>query len=158
MAFTIFELLKEFTLSLVIEIGILGVFNILQPNGWINNLWLHLNSSRHALINWKLLHILSLIHTNRCGWHFLLRLLHLKFEGGIVAHLAELRPLCIVHRVESSLDYVVVLYANDLVDAVAQTSHLLAALVQRVLRHAIFDDWIVEEFPLIFCSHWLNNF
>ena len=31
--FTIFELLEEFALRLIVEVGILGVFHILQPNG-----------------------------------------------------------------------------------------------------------------------------
>ena len=31
--FTIFELLEEFALRLIVEVGILSVFHILQPNG-----------------------------------------------------------------------------------------------------------------------------
>ena len=49
-----------------------------------------------------------------------------------------------------SLDLERVLDADDLVHAVAQSCHLLAALVQDVLSEAVLDHGVVVVFPLIF--------
>ena len=50
----------------------------------------------------------------------------------------------------------VMLDSYDLINSVAKTGHLLAALVQGVLRKAVFDDRIVMELPLIFSTHRLD--
>ena len=69
----ILKLLKELALRLVVEVGILGVLDIAQPDGRVDNLRLCLNGSTHTLMDGKLYVLI------RTACQFLLRLLHLDF-------------------------------------------------------------------------------
>jgi len=51
---------------------------------------------------------------------------------------------------------IVVLYADDLINSVAQSCHLLAAFVQQVLRQAKLYDRVVAELPLLLWTKLLN--
>lgn len=95
------------------------------------------------------------------GLNFLLRLLHLQFQVGLfqqrILNLAA--ALACLHRVQRRLlDDVVMLDADYLVDSVTQTSHLLTALVQSVLREAVLDDAVVVVLPCIFLAQRCKNF
>ena len=50
----ILELLKELALCLVIQVGILGVLDVSQPDGRIDNLRLGLHRAAHALVDGEL--------------------------------------------------------------------------------------------------------
>ena len=51
----------------------------------------------------------------------------------------------------------VVLQTDDLVDTVAEPSHLLASLMQTVLGEAILHNRVVKEFPGVFGAHGLYD-
>ena len=144
MPLAIFKLLKELWLSLVIEVGILCVLDILKPDSWINDFRVCLHGATHALIDRKghaVFHGIAcggikigLVCGTRC--QLLLRFLHLSFKVRVLlTTLTNSASLCCIHLVLGCLfDDVVVLQAYYLVDTITEAGHFLALLMQQILR------------------------
>ena len=58
------------------------------------------------------------------------------------------------HLVRDRLsDDIIMLQTYDLINAVAQTSHFLAALMQGTLRQAVLHDRVIKELPAVLSTH-----
>ena len=159
MALAVFEFLKELRLSLIIEVCVLDMFDVFDPDGGVLDLGVRLNCLTDALADGK-----------RCGDRNLskLRLQFLDRVGGGVHGL--LRLCCLLYRGphdtvivwtlhdvgldlgHCSLDLERVLNADDLVHSVAKAGQFLTSIVQLVLAHVIVNECLKLKLPLLVLS------
>lgn len=148
MTLTILELLKEFGLCLVIEIGVLYMFYIFDPNSWILDFALGLDCLADALAN--------------CKWgvncNFSEMLLFFQWTGCVVHSVlwlwATRNVLAIAFADNirfyfggSSLYLEWVLNSYNLVNSVSKPSKFLALVMKLVLIHIILDEGVKLKLP-----------